>query len=274
MTTTSSTVHRRFPLSGAVSLDAKVGVGSVTVHARDELTEAAVTVTPRDAGSDVAERTRIDLVGSTLTVHVPKLGGVLDLFGGRMSRAALDIEVIVPSGTPLKINSYGADVTVTGRCGSTDIGAGSSRTELEYVDGDLRLRYGSGPARVGRVTGPATIKSGSGDVHIEEGAQRVVMACGSGTLEIGVAHGPVWMRAGSGQASIGVAEADVDLATGSGGLEVGLRPGQTARLDVTTGSGQLRSDLPLKDARPATGSVITIRARTGNGDVRVGRSAS
>ena len=82
----------------------------------------------------------------------------------------------------------------------------------------------------------------------------------------------VSLRAGSGQVHIGVAEDDVDLVSGSGGLTVGLRPGQTARLDVTTGAGRLHSDLPVEDAAPATGQPITIRARTGSGDVRLFRA--
>lgn len=274
MNTPFGTIHRAFPLSGPIQLDVKVGIGSVTVHARDELTEAVVTVTPQQPQSDLAERTKIDMHGSTLVVHAAKLGGVLDVIGRAMSRAAVDVDVVVPSGTSTKIVSYGADVVVEGRTGNTDIAAGSSRTELDHVDGDLRLRYGSGPARVGRVSGTAEIKSGSGTVRLGDLGHRLVMACGSGRLEVDVAHGPVSLRAGSGQADIGIAEADVDLVTGSGGLTVGLRPGQVARLDVTTGSGQLLSDLPIENSAPASGRPITIRARTGSGDVRINRAAS
>jgi hypothetical protein len=275
MNTPSGTVHRTFPVTGPLHLDVKVGIGSVTVRARDDLTEAVVTVTPRRPQYEynLAERIRIDMHGSTLVVHAAKLGGVLDLIGGGMSRAAVDVDLLVPSGTATKIVSYGADIAVEGRTGNTDIAAGSSRTELDFVDGDLRLRYGSGPARVARVAGTAEIKSASGTVRLGDLGHRLVMACGSGNLEVDVAHGPVSLRAGSGQADIGGAEGDVDLVTGSGGLTVGLRPGQVARLDVTTGSGQLLTDLPVTDSAPADGRPITIRARTGSGDVRITRAA-
>jgi hypothetical protein len=99
------------------------------------------------------------------------------------------------------------------------------------------------------------------------------MACGTGNLEIGTAHGSVRLRTGSGQASIGAAESDVELVSGSGGLSVGLRAGQSARLDVVTGGGRLDSELPVEDTPPsATGRAITIRARTGSGDVRIFRA--
>ena len=94
MNTPSGTIHRAFPVTGPIHLDVKVGIGSVTVHARDDLTEAVVTVTPRrpQSDSDLAERIRIDMHGSTLVVHAAKLGGVFDLIGGGMSRAAVDVD--------------------------------------------------------------------------------------------------------------------------------------------------------------------------------------
>jgi len=80
MNTPSGTVHRTFPVTGPLHLDVKVGIGSVTVHARDDLTEAVVTVTPRRPQYEynLAERIRIDMHGSTLVVHAAKLGGVLE----------------------------------------------------------------------------------------------------------------------------------------------------------------------------------------------------
>jgi DUF4097 and DUF4098 domain-containing protein YvlB len=160
-----------------------------------------------------------------------------------------------------------------GRCGVADIASGSASMQLEHVNGDLRLRYGSGPAHAQRVTGSVVVKSGSGPATFGEVAGALTMACGSGTLEIGVAHGAVRMRTGSGQAIITVAESDVEFASGSGGLAVGLRAGRLARLDIITGAGSVRSDLPVEDTAPtASGRASTIRARTGSGDIRLFRA--
>ena len=270
MTTTT------FPLTRPIDLSCRVGYGSITVHAQDGIREAAVELTPRDPDSDVAERTRVDLRGTTLIVHAPKPRTVFDLplFTGRTSgRDALDVDITVPSGTHVKIASLGADVVVQGRCGSADVAGGSTSTQIDEVDGDLRLRYGSGPAHVERVTGSAMVKSGAGAATFGEVGGSLDMACGTGNLDIAIAHGSVRLRTGSGQASIGVAESDVELVSGSGGLSVGLRAGQSARLDVITGGGRLDSELPVEDAAPAsTRRAITIRARTGSGDVRIFRA--
>jgi hypothetical protein len=268
---------KTFPLSGPISLSCRIGFGAIKVHAADDVHEATVELTVRDQESDFASRTTVEMRGSTLVVHAPKPRGTLfdiPLFAGRFAEQdALDVEVTVPSGTQLKIASYGAAVAVQGRCGDADIASGSTSTDIDHVDGDLRLRYGSGPARVGRVRGSVVVKSGSGIATFGEVGGSLDMSCGSGGLELGTAHGSVRLRTGAGQASIGVAEGNVELASGSGGLSVGLRAGQAARVDVVTGGGQLRSELPVEDTPPAaTGRALTIRARTGSGDVRIFRA--
>lgn len=271
---------KTFPLAGLagpVELNCRMGFGSITVHADDDVREAKVVLTPHDPSSDAVAQTVVELRGSTLIVHARKpRGTVFDLpvlVGRAAERDAIDLDVTVPSGTPLKISSYGADLVVHGRCGTSDIASGIASTQLDHVDGDLRLRYGSGPARTRQVSGSVVVKSGSGAAWFGEVLGDVNMAWGSGSLELGIAHGGVRMRTGAGQASIAVAEHDVEFASGSGGLSVGLPAGQSARLDIVTGVGRLVSDLPVEDAPPAaTGRTTTIRARTGSGDVHIFRA--
>jgi len=117
------------------------------------------------------------------------------------------------------------------------------------------------------------VRAGSSDATFGEVVGSVEVGCGSGNLEVGAASGRVRMRTGSGQLSIGSAGGDIDFTSGSGGVSIGLRRGQPARLDVITGSGQVRSDLPVEDHPPAdTARAITVKARTGSGDVRIFRA--
>jgi hypothetical protein len=266
-----------FPLSGPIELSCRLGFGAITVHADEGITEAKVVVTARDANSDYAERITVELSGSTLVVHGPKPRGPLfdlPMFAGRFGeRDAIDADITVPAGTPVKIASWGADVVIKGRAGTTDIASGSTTTELDDVDGDLRLRYGSGPARARRVSGSVVVRAGSSSVTLGAVAGSIEIGCGSGSLEVATAGGRVRMRTGTGQATIGAAGGDVDFTSGSGGLSVGLRRGQPARVDVVTGAGQLRSDVAVEDVPPANSErAITIKARTGSGDVRIFRA--
>ena len=268
---------KSFPLSGPIELSCRLSSGAITVHADEGVTEAKVVLTSRDAKSDYIDRTTVELSGSTLVVHGPKPRGTLfdiPVFAGRFGeRDGIDADITVPAGTPMRIASWGADVVVTGRAGTTDIASGSTTTEIDRVDGDLRLRYGSGPARAQRVTGSVVVRAGSCSVTLGEVGGSIEVGCGSGSLEVAAAGGRVRMRTGTGQATISAAGGDVDFTSGSGGLSVGLRRGQPARLDVVTGAGQLRSDIAVEESPPAdTARAITIKARTGSGDVRIFRA--
>jgi len=266
---------RTFPLDGPINMQGRIGHGSITVNAQDGLAEASVTLAPRHKDSDILERTVVELRGPTLVVTTPRQGGIFDLalLGGTRQRDAIGITVSVPSGTAVKLSAYTADITVNGRCGSADVASGSSTITLDQVDGDLRLRYGSGTARVAGVSGSVEAKSGSGDAHFGEIGGSLTSACGSGDLEVAAVRGSVRARAGSGTATLSAVYGDVDLVSGSGRLAIGLPAGRSARLDVTTGSGRVNSELPVDDAPAKSGTPITVRARTGSGDVRLFRAA-
>ncbi len=259
-----------FPLDGSINLDCRLGVGALEVTAVDDLGEATVTLTARESGSDIVARTRVELDGRTLVVRGPK-GGHLPLFGGRADHDALDVSITVPSGTAMKLSSLATDTTVRGRAGSVHVAAGAAAIVLDEVDGDLRAHFASGPVRVASVTGSASVKYGAGEARLGEIGKSLDLACASGDVTVDRAHGSVRLRTGSGTATIGAAEADLELLTGAGAFAIGLPSGVTARLDITTGSGQVHSELPVEHSAPG-GPTITIRARTGHGDVRLFRT--
>ncbi|MGH8862984.1 MAG: DUF4097 family beta strand repeat-containing protein [Jatrophihabitantaceae bacterium] len=271
MTAKTTTREKSFPLTGPINLIVRYGHGSVTVSARDDLAEALVRLTARIPDSDILDRIAIEMRGPTLAVVAPRQGGLSDLFGGFRDRDTVDAEITVPSGTAMKLTTGSADITVTGRSGGADVASGSAHIDLDAVDGDLRVRCGSASSRVRAVSGDVVARSGSGDLSLGEIAGAVQAGSGSGNLSIDTAHGPVRSRAGSGDMRIGTAHGDVDVTAGSGGLSVGVPAGVSARLDVRTGSGRVRTDLPIDDS-PANGTEITVRARTGSGDVRLFRA--
>jgi hypothetical protein len=259
---------KTFAITNPISVLGRIGHGSFRVTALDGATEASVTLTARIETSDVLERTTVELQNSTLQIISPRQGGVFELFGGR-NRDAIDVEVTVPSGTALKISTVTADVTVIGRCGTADVASGASEFTADHVDGDLRLRYGSGNSHIDQVAGSVQIKTGSGSAQLREVGGACSSVCGSGRLEIGTAHGAVRFRGGSGGASLGAIYDNVDLASGSGEIRIGVPAGVSARLDLNTGSGHVDPGLPVSQTPAAGGRAITIRARTGSGDVQL-----
>jgi hypothetical protein len=263
-----------FPLTGPIAFTGRLGHGGLTVRCLDELSEARVELTARPGAEDYLERITVDMTDGTLTVAAPRQGGVFDLFGDVWRKSpGVDVAVTLPSGTPLKISTFTADVRAEGRCGNTDVAAGSARVELDEVDGDLRLRSGNAQSAVNRVRGSVQLRSGAGDVHLGEIGGDLHSGLGSGRLDVDVVHGRVHSRAGSGDARLGAVYGDVDLASGSGGVQVGLPAGVTARLDLQTSSGAVQSDLPVENAPASKSAAITVRARTGSGDVHLTRAA-
>jgi hypothetical protein len=263
-----------FPLSGPVNLMVRLGHGNVTVTARDGLEQALVRLTPHDATSDIVDRITVEQRGDVLAVVAPRQGGLGDLLGGwRKDRDAIDAEIEVPSRTAMKITTASADIRIIGHSGAADLATGSAGIEVESVEGDLRLRSGSATSHVGAVTGDVVTRSGSGNVNLGVVGGSIQSGFGSGDLAVDTAHGNVRSRAGSGDAHIGCAFGDVEFTAGSGKVSVGLPEGVSARLDVTSGSGRVRSELPIEDGPSgASKKAITIRARTGSGDIHLFRA--
>lgn len=264
-----------FPLDGPINLLVRAGHGSVTVDAQDDLTEASVTLEPGVQGADILAQTVVQMRGPTLVVHSPRQGGIFDLpiFGGSRDHHGIDMRIVVPSGTAVKISAFTAPISITGRVGGADLAFAAAEAAVGHVDGDLRLRFGSGTAEAAHVGGSVQVRSGSGDAQFGEIGGALTSGCGSGVLRVRVVHGAVRSRCGSGTARLDEVHGDVDATSGSGSLEIGLPAGVTAHLDVHTGSGRVQSELPIENEPATRTDAITVRARTGSGDVRLFRAA-
>ena len=278
-------LDRTFPVSGPLDLHCEFRNGSLTVHARDDLTQAQVSITPREASTPVEQLFRIELTGNRLDVVERSedggswlqgvLGGDLRGFARNriFGRTEMDVVVELPAGSAAKVSVLSASVHADGRIGATSVSSGAADIELDLVDGPLQVRSGSGSLSANRITGPGNVRGGSGQVRIGEITGALSVAVGSGEVAVGTARNTVRVRSGSGSTQIDVAEGDVDVASSSGPVTVGLRPGQQARLDVASGSGRLHTEMPVQDSRPS-GHAITIRVRTGAGDVIVRRAVA
>lgn len=269
-------IDKTFPLDGPIKLQLRIAHGAVTVETEDELTTASVRIAAADKhAAALLEQTVVDMRGSTLVVHAPRQGGIFDLpiFGNWRAGRGLDVRIVIPSGTPVKISTYTAPIRIPGRVGDADLAFGAAEAAVRHVDGALRLRYGSGTAKAVEVSGPVVLRSGSGDAQFGEIGGDLTAGCGSGNLQVRVARGTVRSRCGSGDARLGAVHGDVDVISGSGGLEIGLPAGLSVQLDAQSGSGQVRSELPIEDAPRSRDGAIRVRARTGSGDIRLFRAA-
>lgn len=187
----------------------------------------------------------------------------------------LVVTVHAPAGSRLNLRTGAGDVKVSGRAGDTTTKTGSGDVRLDAVDGDIDVTTGSGQVHAGQVSGRTRAKTGSGDLSLAALGGPAEVRAGSGTVRLGGVRGDLHARAGSGDVTIADAEAGrLDLTTGSGDLRVGVHSGVTAELDISSGSGRVRSDLDVADRAPQRAPAVVVRGRTGSGDVLVTRATA
>src|SRR6266550_3532103 len=177
---TESIVDKAFPLSGRINLQLRIAHGAVTIDTEDDLTEATVHIEADKHSAELLAQTTVELRGSTLVVSAPRQGGIFDLpvFGGWRAGRGLDVHVVIPSGTAVKISTFTAPIRIIGRVGDADLAFGSAEAAVRHVDGDLRLRYGSGKAKAVEVSGSVQLRSGSGDAQFGEIGGDLTAGCG------------------------------------------------------------------------------------------------
>ncbi len=258
-----------FAITGPLTLYVRLLHGSVTVRASDDVTEATVALTPRPGAERFAERIAVDLRGQTLTVRAPRG------FIGRRDPGAgtVDAEITVPTGTVLNVATDTADISLYGGSGTCDVASGAGAIRLDTVGGNLRVRCGSSSVEAHAVTGSVHLRAGSGEIRFGTVGGAMDTSSGFGRLEVDVLRGVLRAKRGSGTALLKAVYGDVHLLSGSGDTTIGLPAGVTARLDLTSGSGSITSTLPLDERQSGTGPVITVKARTGSGDITVVRAA-
>ena len=186
----------------------------------------------------------------------------------------LAITVTAPDRSRLAARTGAGDVHVTGRAGWVGVRTGSGRASIELVDGDADVTTGSGDVELGPVSGRARLRAGSGRVSVAATGGAAEVRTGSGDISLGAVAGDLQLRSGSGDVEIADARRGAyDLTTGSGRLRIGVHPGVAAELDLSTGSGQARSDLEVVGVQPERPADVQVRGRTGSGDVLVARAA-
>ncbi len=261
---------QEFTIDGPVTLAAKIASGALNVTAEPRDT-ATVEVTPfdaSDASREAAARTRVELIGTVLTVESPQRLGWLP----RRSRIRVDVRL--PEDCRLNLQLAAAEGHLSGRYGDAVVRTASGDVTLDHVAGTLDLETASGGARVTRVDGPAKVKTASGDMALGHVRGDVTASTASGDVTVDRADNSVRARTASGDVTVGAAhQGTVEIAGASGDLHVGIEAGTRVWLDVSTLSGSVRSDLDHEATGGPTddGAPLTVRARTASGNVDLRR---
>lgn len=237
-----STAHAERPVDAtrSVAADAEISIetvaGSVTVVGGDAA-ELRVTGT---IGDDV-EELRIDGDAGKMTIEVVVPDG--DDWGNREIGA--DLEVVVPRGASLEVETVSAKVAVR------EVGGA---IEVETVSGGIDVAGGSSPIEAESVSGNVDVRGGS-SVEAESVSGRVTLTGSSGALEATTVSGKIHIEAGP--------VSDVEIESVSGSVHFKGQLGSSGSLEVDTHSGNAEVHLPA--GLEARFEIQTFSGRIDNG---------
>ncbi len=192
---------------------------------------------------------------------------------------ALELHValgdVEASGTTrkLSIDTYSGNVRTSDTRGPLDIDTGSGDVEVKTHSGDLSVDTGSGRVEVADVEAARTISldTGSGAVIVDRcrASDNLSIDTGSGRIIArNIEARDMTLDTGSGSVEVAptAAAGALHVDTGSGSVTLIAPANFNAQLQISAGSGGIRSDLPLEGVRRSDGE---LSARIGDGRSRI-----
>jgi hypothetical protein len=275
-----------------IVLSIELSQGMVHVIASDR-SDTVVAVTPSDPGRpadvEATRKTVVDLANGTLSIRMPKPGGIAaPIFGWKRS-GSVDVIVELPDGSALRADTGVADFRCDGRLGDVDMRTGVGNVRLDQTGG-LRVHSGlgrfaveeasgnaeivtAGDMTIGTVAGDAEVKNLNGKTWIARVGGNVRVKSANGDVTIEDAGRNVTVKTANGDIRLGqIARGSAVIETAAGGLEIGIREGTAAWVDANTRFGRIHNSLSSADDPGQSAETVQVRARTAFGDVLITRS--
>ena len=240
-----------------------------------------------------------EMQGDTLVVDVRPGNRLTGAFGRVPS---VSLRVALPPGARVETSVVSGDIVVTGVQGDLTLRTLSGNVRAERVAGDLRVSSSSGDVHIRDHRGPLVVETTSGAIRAEGPLTDPRLSTVSGNIEVQGGHSNLAARTISGAVAVRADDAvslTIDSTSGdivfegplasnsasvintiSGDVRVRLTSSANLHLDVTTTSGDLKSDLPLADVAPERRRLSAIigpgtanlTITTTSGDVEIGAS--
>lgn len=281
-----------FETQQPIALSVELSQGMVHVIA-SERSDTVVAVTPSDSGRpadvEAARKTVVDLANGTLSIRMPKPGGIAAAVIGWKRSGSVDVIVELPERSSLRADTGVADFRCDGRLGDVDVRTGAGNVRLDRA-GAIRVHSGTGrfaveeasgsveivtagEITIGAVTGDAEAKNINGKTWIGRVGGAVKVKSANGDVTIDDAGGDVSVKTANGNIRLGqVARGSATIETAAGRLEVGIREGTAAWIDANTRFGRIHNSLSPADEPEQSAESVQVRARTAFGDVLITRS--
>ncbi len=212
--------------------------------------------------AEAVRQTRVDFTAGRLVVRTPK-----EL---QLRNVPIAVSVQAPKGSHVEGSSGSGHVNISGPAGRLNLHTGSGAITTDQAEGSVKIDTGSGTVRLGPMAGGLRAKTGTGDIEITAIGGASTVVTGSGAVWLGAVTADVLARTGSGRVTVAnAASGELELHTGSGAIHVGIRKGCPAEVDLSSGSGDARTELDLTTTPPENMPPLRIRGRTGSGSALV-----
>ncbi len=260
-------MEQTYMVDGPLEVSVRFGSGHMHVR-RADVGTAQVQVRPLDPAHESSVRlaagAEVHLDGSLLTVSVPDQGRLF-------RRGEVVIALQLPADSRVAVKAGMAAVAVRDGVHGLDAKIGAGSVDVDRA-AELNVKAGQVDVVVGRA-GSLAVSSGQGTLRAGE-VEHAAFKSGAGDVEIGHSTGVVQVKGGAVQLAVrDAASGEVFFHTGSGDARVAVVPGTTVELDLTSGSGDVRCELPVESAAPPGGAGLRLRLRTGSGDLIVTAAA-
>lgn len=267
-----------FPTPDRARLKVRNPAGDVRVETADtaETTVELVPLDRSDATREAIENARVEARGDEIVVELEGRSWSISIGGwGIGGSPKVGVRVRCPHGSDLACDTAAADVTVDGRLGELRLRTASGDSRVDHVGGPLSAKTASGNLQVGRVDGRAEVHTVSGDVELGELRDGLDVNSVSGDVVVGEVAGDLSAGSVSGDQTVRAAgPGHIALKSVSGDVHVGIRRGLRVKLDVSSLSGSIESELEPGEAPSGGGGDAELRVRTTSGDVRIARAAA
>ncbi|AYY11407.1 hypothetical protein EF847_00395 [Actinobacteria bacterium YIM 96077] len=279
---------RSIPIHQPIKLTLRTRTGTIRVVAED-VSEAVVDLQPSNPDDSDAramiERALVDLTGDVLEVDVSRRGTGPSL----LPDPPIDVRITVPRKSTASITTGSADVTVAGDLERVSAKTGSGAVDAAYCTalsattgsghiqvsdcGTVEARTGTGAVEVVRCTGQAELESASGNIDVDDLNEDATVKTASGNIEIGSVSSHVTLTTASGDIRIHRAvQGTVGAKVASGDVAVGVASGTAAKLDCSSLTGRLESQLDEIASPADSDRTLTISARSVSGAITITRA--
>jgi DUF4097 and DUF4098 domain-containing protein YvlB len=192
---------------------------------------------------------------------------------GNPHAVASDLEIHVPAGSRVEIESFSANISVvdvTGSVsaetvnGSITVSGSAKEVSAQTVQGAIEVTGPIARLQVEGVNGPVTVKGATGSVEANTVNGRLSVSGSSfERLELEAVSGPIVF-----DGSLG-ADAELEAQTVSGSVELLLPASVSAQVSISTLSGSIQSDFGTGSSQARRGRRAESELTLGDGDGRI-----